>query len=188
MADTFSAAWIGIGGQFDTTLIQCGTEQDSVNGQTEYSAWYELLPSVSVNITKISVSPGDQIQASIQLSNSTPNSWTINMIDATNGQSFQITGLYFSSQLSAEWIMERPFVGVTPRRSVLASIANFGTIGFNECTASFNYVSGSISNYPSNKAVMFSSILPGNPSIQLANVSDLNLNGNAFTVDYLASG
>ncbi|MGD0072427.1 MAG: G1 family glutamic endopeptidase [Candidatus Bathyarchaeia archaeon] len=30
--DGYSSAWIGIGGQFDKTLIQVGTEHDVVNG------------------------------------------------------------------------------------------------------------------------------------------------------------
>ena len=38
--DAFSAIWIGIGGQFDRTLIQAGTEQDFVGGQAQYSVWY----------------------------------------------------------------------------------------------------------------------------------------------------
>jgi hypothetical protein len=62
--DTFSAAWIGIGGQTDKTLIQTGTEQDSINGSIEYSAWYELLPNDAITITVMNVSPGDKITAS----------------------------------------------------------------------------------------------------------------------------
>jgi hypothetical protein len=59
MGDSFSAAWLGIGGQFDHTLIQAGTEHDSINGQEEYSVWYELLPNDSVTITAMNVSPED---------------------------------------------------------------------------------------------------------------------------------
>ena len=58
--DTFSAIWIGIGGFFDNTLIQAGTEQDSIQGQSEYSAWLELLPQNSFTIDTLSVSPGPQ--------------------------------------------------------------------------------------------------------------------------------
>jgi len=35
--DAYSSAWIGIGGHLDSTLIQCGTEHDSVKGKTHYS-------------------------------------------------------------------------------------------------------------------------------------------------------
>jgi hypothetical protein len=47
--DVYSAVWIGVGGEFDATLIQCGTRQDSIGGQPTYSAWYELLPGNSTN-------------------------------------------------------------------------------------------------------------------------------------------
>src|SRR5512139_1687364 len=53
--DQFSAAWIGIGGQLDSTLIQTGTEHDSVNGNSVYSAWYEMLPNDSITITTMNV-------------------------------------------------------------------------------------------------------------------------------------
>ena len=49
--DSFSAVWVGIGGQMDTTLIQAGSEQDSISGQAVYSLWYELLPANSITIT-----------------------------------------------------------------------------------------------------------------------------------------
>lgn len=64
-SDTFSAIWIGIGGTFGNTLIQAGTEQDSIDGQAVYSAWFELLPQDSVIIPTINVSPGDTIDACI---------------------------------------------------------------------------------------------------------------------------
>ena len=44
IGNSYSAAWIGVGGQYDDTLIQIGTEQDSINGRATFSAWYELLP------------------------------------------------------------------------------------------------------------------------------------------------
>jgi len=85
--DTFSAVWIGLGGQFtgDTSLIQCGTEQDSIGGQLVYSAWYELLPRTSITIRSMVVSAGDQMQASIQLIDPTLNQWSINITDVTAG-------------------------------------------------------------------------------------------------------
>ena len=65
--DGYSSAWIGIGGQLDKTLIQIGTEHDTVNGHETYFAWYELLPSFAVQVTRINVSPGDTMIASINL-------------------------------------------------------------------------------------------------------------------------
>ena len=48
--DTFSAVWIGIGGFFDNTLIQVGTEQDDIGGLGNYTVWYEFLPEFSIII------------------------------------------------------------------------------------------------------------------------------------------
>ena len=53
--DGFSSAWIGIGGQTDKTLIQVGTEHDSLDEEGAYSAWYELLPSFAVRINEVTV-------------------------------------------------------------------------------------------------------------------------------------
>jgi hypothetical protein len=184
MSATFSAVWIGIGGQFsnDSTLIQCGTEQDSIGGQGQYYAWYELLPSPSVTISNITVSPGDQIQASIQLVNATYNQWTISINDTTADESFQNTFNYTSSQLSAEWIVERPYVN-----HVISQLADFGSVTFSNCSASVGSVTGGISSFPWEALDMYSSTTPRSPSVQLADVSDLTSDGTGFTVTYTES-
>jgi len=181
----FSAVWIGIGGQFsnDSTLIQCGTEQDSIRGQLEYSAWYELLPAPSVTISNITVSPGDQIQASIRLVNVTFNQWTININDTTADESFQNTVNYTSSQLSAEWIVERPTVN-----HFTSQLANFGSVTFTNCSASVGSATEGISSFPREALDMYSSTTPRSSSVQLADVSDLTSDGTEFTVTYLAPG
>jgi hypothetical protein len=181
-SNAFAAAWIGIGGdQFDKTLIQCGTEEDSIFGQTRYSAWYELLPNNSITIPTINISPGDVIQASIQLTNGTLNQWVINLTDTANGQTFQNTFTYNSSQLSAEWIVERPTINGAPSR-----LADFGAITFYNCTATIGSTTGPIESFPENPLVMYSST--SRNAVQLTDVSALNSDGNSFTVNYLASG
>ncbi len=182
VADSFSAIWIGVGGQFDTSLIQCGTEQDSVGGQLSYSAWYELLPRSSRTVMALNISPGDQISASIQLFNPALSTWTINITDITTGQSFQNTVTYFSSQLSAEWIVERPTVN-----NVISSLANFGTTTITNCTATIGNISGGISGFPANRVIMYSSTSPGSNSNPLTDVSELSSDGSSFTVNFLAS-
>ena len=181
-SDSFSAAWVGIGGQFDTSLIQCGTEQDFVGGSFQYSAWYELLPRSSRTITSITVSPGDQIQASIQLENVFFNTWTINLTDLTSNQSFQSNVGYASSQLSAEWIVERPTVN-----HVVSPLADFGNLTLTNCTATISSVTGSIDSFSTTEVTMYSSTSSGGGSVQLAGVSDLTFDGSGFTVTYLAS-
>jgi hypothetical protein len=86
IGNSYSAAWIGVGGQYDETLIQVGTEQDSINGETAYSAWYELLPSYAVTIDTLDISPGDKVTTSISLSDRAANTWLIeiNMLQMGN--------------------------------------------------------------------------------------------------------
>jgi hypothetical protein len=67
LGNCYSSAWIGLGGQSDKTLIKAGTEQDSVNGQAIYYAWYELLPDFVFVVSDISLSPGGIIAVSIAL-------------------------------------------------------------------------------------------------------------------------
>jgi hypothetical protein len=180
---SYSAVWIGIGGQFDRTLIQCGTEQDFVGGQIIYSAWYELLPGRSFPVRSMDVSPGDQIQASIQALDATLGQWSINIKDVTTGASFQRTFSYASSQLSAEWIIERPTVN-----GVLSSLADFGKVTITDCHASFGNVSGGITSFPALKTIMYSSLGTGPDAVQLTDVSSLDSNGTSFTVSFLTIG
>jgi hypothetical protein len=128
------------------------------------------------------VSPGDQIQAFIQLVDSNFNRWAINVTDVTSGQSFQNNVVYLSSQLSAEWIVERPTVN-----RVLSSLANFGDTTLTSCMATIDSVNGGISSFSASRVVMFSSTSSGGGSLKLADVSDLTPDGEGFTVTYLAS-
>jgi Peptidase A4 family len=117
----YSATWIGVDGVNNTSLVQAGTAQDTSNGATTYDDWYEILPANETLVA--SVSPGDQIQASI--SEGSPGNWTIAITDITSGQSFSQAFAYNGAGTSAEWIEEAPAVSGQP--SVLA---NFGTAQF----------------------------------------------------------
>jgi hypothetical protein len=174
VGDTFSAAWVGIGGQLDNTLIQTGTEHDSVNGEATYSVWYELLPNDSTTISTINVSVGDVIQASINLVNSDTNEWSIEIVDLTKVQSFEKNVFYDSSRLSAEWIVERPTVN-----NRISQLANFGSVTFTSANATINNVIGSISQFDFSRMVMQS-----RQNVQLVTVSSLSSDGSTFTVKY----
>ncbi len=112
-----SATWIGIGGGCldagcglnDATLIQTGTEQDvDASGHATYSAWWELVPVPAVTISNMSVSPGDQIHASVAESVPDSGLWTITLKDVTRNESFSATVPYASTHSTAEWIEETP--------------------------------------------------------------------------------
>jgi hypothetical protein len=174
--DSFSAAWIGIGGQLDDSLIQAGTEHDSIAGSESYSAWYELIPADAVTIA-MSISSGDRITASINLLDSTSNGWLIQVYDATNGQTFNETFLYDASRLTAEWIVERPTVGHS-----LSTLTDFGSITFTDAEAKTDNTSETISKYSSLQVVMHN-----RQNIPLVSVSPLSSDGSSFTVTYSTS-
>jgi hypothetical protein len=177
--NTFSATWIGVGGQFesDTTLIQTGTEQDSINGVGTYSAWYELSPNTEVTIDSLSISPGDRITASISLSGPSANTSLLEIHDFTEGQSYHNSFVYASSMLSAEWIVERPKIG-----NALKNLANFSELTFTDCEATVGGKVETISSLPSIEVTML------NQNTELASVSPLSSNGSSFTVNYIATG
>jgi hypothetical protein len=175
MVNSFSAVWIGIGGQFDGTLIQAGTEQDSTNGQGTYSAWYEMLNSSAVTIDSLRVMPGDRIMASISLLDPTNNTWLIEIHDVTSEQSFQKNVTYVSSMLSAEWIVELPYTG-----SPYVTLADFGQVTFIGCAATLGSTVGMVSSFPHVQMAIYN-----RQNKQLVTVSPLTSNGSSFTVSYI---
>jgi hypothetical protein len=177
-SDAYSSAWIGIGGHSEKTLIQAGTEHDSVNGQEYYSAWYELLPADAVRIDTMSISSGDVITASITLVNSDTNQWAIRIHDATKDQGFYRTFIYNSTRLSGEWIVERPHVN-----NAIAPLSNFGTITFTDSYAKIGDNVGKIASFSYSQVIMTTDL-----SLQLTSVSPLGADGASFNVTYLASG
>jgi hypothetical protein len=129
-----SSNWIGIGGgcidagctATDSTLIQTGTEQDvSATGQASYDAWYELVPAPELQITSLTVHPGDRMSASISEVVSGANAWTITLKDLTTGQSFSTTVPYSSTHATAEWIEETPLeIGTNAGFAALPNLSN----------------------------------------------------------------
>jgi hypothetical protein len=129
-----SSDWIGIGGgcidagctATDSTLIQTGTEQDvSATGQATYNAWYELVPAPELQITSLTVHPGDRMSASVSEVVNNSNAWTVTIKDLTNGQSFSTTVPYASTHTTAEWIEETPLeIGTNAGFAALPNLSN----------------------------------------------------------------
>ncbi len=112
-----SADWIGIGGgcvdsgcdATDETLIQTGTEQDvSSTGAASYDAWYELVPAPELEISNMTIEPGDQMHASLTQLAGVSNVWDVTIQDITRGETYSTTVPYSSTQDTAEWIEETP--------------------------------------------------------------------------------
>ena len=177
ITNTYSATWIGIGGtgiDNDTSLIQTGTEQQVLtNGTTQYYAWYELLPAEE-NPINMTVSAENNITASINLSNATSNLWNITITDTTTAASYNIVVTYNSTQLSAEWIVERPTVN-----SQLTTLANFVNATFTNCQATLTPTTASINGFPNYQYLMYDGLTP------LTAVSNLSPDGTQFTVTYI---
>jgi hypothetical protein len=175
--DGYSSAWVGIGGQLDQSLIQAGTEQDSINGKAVYSVFYELLPNYAIAVSDITVSPGDLIAVSISLVDSSTNMWLIQIRDVTNGQSFSKNLIYNSSRSSGEWIMERPTLN-----KQLTSLSDFGNITFQNCNIKVDNSAGFISQFKYSQIKMTDQL-----DTLLTSVSAVNAEGSRFTVKYLTS-
>jgi hypothetical protein len=173
---SYSAVWVGIGGQYDQSLIQVGTQQDSVFGSANYSAWYELLPDYPVYLG-LNISPGDTIRAEIALVSSATDTWSISISDTSTGQTFQTNVVYSSSMLSAEWVVERPLV-----RSRSGPLADFGSVTITNCSATVSNKRGSITGFPSSKFSMINRM-----NNDLVSVSPIVPNGGSFTVTFLSS-
>lgn len=136
-ANTYSATWVGIDGYADNTVEQTGTEQDCINGNPSYSAWYEFYPKPSHSIS-LAVNPGDTMSAEVKYIGS--NKFTVTLTDITTGDKFSITQKANGLRQSAEWIVEAPsFGGVLP-------LADFGTIPFSSASATLNGHLGTIND------------------------------------------
>ena len=173
--DSFSAAWIGIGGQADQTLIQVGSQHNSIGSKAHYSLWYEMLPANSISIPNIAVLPGDEIKASITLVDSGTNEWLIEISDVTRGQSFSQSFRYNSSRLSAEWIVERPTVN-----NQLSTLANFGSVTFTDVKVQIDGNTGNIKTFPN-----YHILMEDRQNNQLVTLSDFSPDGSSFTVAHV---
>ncbi|HEX8854693.1 MAG TPA: G1 family glutamic endopeptidase [Thermoleophilaceae bacterium] len=130
--DAYSSDWIGIGGGCvdanctigDSTLIQTGTEQDvDTAGNSSYSAWWELIPGPSIDISNFPVSPGDHMNAEIAETVAGANVWKITLKNVTKGQTFTTTVPYSSTHATAEWIEETPLlIGTSPGLAPLPNL------------------------------------------------------------------
>jgi hypothetical protein len=110
---SYSAAWTGIDGFTNSSLIQTGTEQDYYQGSAHYAAWWTTSNQgfIEQPIAE-SVAPGDTMTAHIY--ETATDTWTIELSDTgpAHDWAFSLPGLsYAGPGASAEWILEAPTVG-----------------------------------------------------------------------------
>jgi Peptidase A4 family len=167
--DEYSSTWVGIGGYFDSTLIQLGTYQDvSTANAASYSAWYELYPAGALYIPH-AVKPGDIVTASLRCTAAcVPNSvqtWQLTMTDETAGWTWNQNVQYQSSMVSAEWILEAPW------GSSEYPLADIGQMTFDPVSAN---------GLNPNLSLSANGIQMSDPWGETSNPSD-PVNGNAFS-------
>lgn len=174
-SDAYSSAWIGIGDQSEKTLIQIGTEHDSLSRKENYRAWYEILPALSITITDFTMNPGDTIFASIELADAYQSIWIIQLNDTSNGKTFTKSIQYNSIRSSGEWIVERPTVN-----GRVSSLTDFGKITFMNCTLGLGGQVVTLGELLYSRVEMTNDI-----AVPLTSVSGLSVEGSSFTVEYV---
>jgi hypothetical protein len=141
----YSSVWVGIDGYNSSSVEQIGTDSDVVNGQAQYYVWYEMYPSASVNVTNMSISAGDTINAAVTYltTGAHAGQFQLTITDASKANdSFTIYEAGSSlARSSAEWVVEAPssYSGILP-------LANFGSVTFTNATATINGKTGAIDN------------------------------------------
>jgi hypothetical protein len=143
-----SSFWVGLGGYNvgSKSLEQVGTDADCSDlGTPTYYAWYELVPSSSVDLS-IKVEPGNTITVSVNaLDNGTV--MELQLINRSRGVRVTKKIPFATPDLSsAEWIAEAPSMcnGADCRAQPLA---DFSSVTFTNIAAIGNAVGGTIS-YP----------------------------------------
>ncbi|MGH7666062.1 MAG: G1 family glutamic endopeptidase [Candidatus Dormibacteria bacterium] len=108
---TYMAAWVGIDGLTDTSVIQAGVDEypdPSDPTSFYYYPWYELYPSAPVDVDGDfpNMTPGDSL--TVTITDVSGNSWQIVLDDTTQSESYTTTQTYTGLASSAEWIVEAP--------------------------------------------------------------------------------
>ena len=132
--DTYSAAWVGLGGYRTNSnaLEQIGTDADcSRSGRTHYATWFELIPAAPVRIG-MRVHAGEVVAASVTVRG---HDVTFRLRDLDTGARYATTRrVRFLDTSSADWILEAPSSCDASSCRTLP-LANFGTMSFLSATA-----------------------------------------------------
>ncbi len=124
----YSSFWVGLDGDVTSTVEQIGTDADCLDGRATYYAWYEMYPKISVTFPN-TVRAGDHLNAEVSFNSS--GQFVLDISDTTRGWRHHVVQTLSNAQRrSAEWVAEAPAGanGTLP-------MANFGTVGFTNCTA-----------------------------------------------------
>jgi len=184
--NSIASFWVGFDGFSNYSVEQAGTEAEC--GQTPstpptYVAWWEMYPTNNMQITKVTIKPGDHITDSVIYN--TNGTYTLKVADTTDKQSASViqscgSGIVCQRE-SAEWIIERPTLN-----SSYSLLGNWGTVKFTASEAATD-------NYPSaspeqgiSKLTYFPINMINYSGNALANVSPLSSTGASFSDNWVA--
>lgn len=181
-----SSTWVGIDGYGNQTVEQLGTEQDMVNGQPVYRAWWEMYSSGAGQpeqiIPGMIIGPGDSITATVQYITSGAHAGQYYMTMVDNSRSNDSFSTYQTSASTqsplaqgscAEWIMEAPSVN-----GQISQTPNFSPVRFTNASVTINGSTGPI-NSPSWQSAALNLVQNGTP---IDTTSTLGGSGGSFTV------
>ncbi len=175
--NTYCAIWIGIDGYTNGSVEQIGTSHEWVQGRQVDSAWFEMYPNFSYEITGFPLKKGDLIGASVvYLGN---NTFQLSLFNHTRKVQTTVpttrTKASYAQRNSAEWIVEAPYLdGILP-------LSHFGNVTFSNCLANIDGTLGPIVNKKWKDTTL---TMVTNTGIDKATVSKLSANGKGFEVSW----
>jgi len=126
------ATWVGIGGVETRDLIQAGTQAlVDRSGNTQYQAWYEVLPQVSQPVD-LDIEPGDSVSVAVTYAGG--RMWHISFVDNTTNKQAAVDVPYDSSYSSAEWVQEMPSLAIGSRGHASMPLDAFGRVTFSNAS------------------------------------------------------
>ena len=136
---TSVAIWVGIDGSSaigslpdaSATLAQTGTAGQCVNGEAQYTAWYEFLPDLRHMVQlHVPVSAGDKIWAQVRWVGKGKFVTTLINLTQRVGDT-QAGTLHLAPLLTAEWIVEEPALNCSGGSCQFVTLARFATVTLN---------------------------------------------------------
>jgi hypothetical protein len=152
--NALDGVWTGIGGVVPgEPLLQTGVGDACANGAQQDRAWWELADTYDPVYFNLTVSSGDEMQASVYLDPS--GQWVTRIDDLTTGwsgwmsaggtygieqdgsgsfiQEGSASNISYAGGSTAEWVVEGP--GLTETGANFQPLADFGTVQFSDLRA-----------------------------------------------------
>jgi peptidase A4-like protein len=130
----YNVNWIGIDGDGSGDVCQAGMVCEVTNNSRTINPWHEWYPSSWVNITNLTILPGDLISMLICTAGAGSTSATIYFGNVSSGltTSYTITAPTGTKLVgnSAEWIVETPGIN-----GQTAQMPDYGEVFFSTCQA-----------------------------------------------------